>query len=147
MFRRCFYKMYPAKYLKGLDDVLGKLKKATDAIPGKTLKGLIRAAIIVRRDMEQTKPKIPVDTGNLRSSYFLVTSNGDTRDGSNPGVPKQAVPGPYVALGFSANYAVKVHEAVNVTFQRPGSGAKFLESALDRNAKSILEMIQKEAKV
>ena len=138
---------YQPKHLKGLDNVLGKLKKATDEIQGKTLKGLIRAAIIVRRDMEQTEPKIPVYTGNLRSSYFLVTSNGDTLDGQNPGIPKRAVPGPYVALGFSANYAVKVHEAVNVNFQRPGSGAKFLESALDRNSKAILEMIQKEAKV
>lgn len=138
---------YQAKHLKGLDNVLSKLKKETDAIPGKTLKGLIRAAIIVRRDMEQTEPKIPVDTGNLRSSYFLVTSNGDTMDGVNPGIPKQAVPGPYVALGFSANYAVKVHEAVNITFKRPGSGAKFLESALDRNTNSILEMIKKEAQI
>jgi hypothetical protein len=134
-----------SKYLQGLDRVLSNLKKETDKIPGKTLKGLIRAAIIVRRDMEQTEPKIPVDTGNLRSSYFLVTSNGDALDGQNPGIPKQAVPGPYVALGFSANYAVKVHEAVNIKFKRPGSGAKFLESALDRNAKTIIDLIKQEA--
>lgn len=138
---------YQAKSLKGLDDVLSKLKKETDAIPGKTLKGLIRAAIIVRRDMEQTEPLIPVDTGNLRSSFFLVTSNGDVLDGQNPGVPKQVISGPYVALGFSANYAVRVHEAVNAHFQRPGSGAKFLESALDRNTNVVLEIIKKEAQI
>ena len=139
--------MKNSSHLKGLDQVLRNLKKETDKIVGKTMKGLIRAAIIVRRDMEQTEPKIPVDTGNLRSSYFLVTSTGETLDGQNPGVPKIQNNGPYVAMGFSANYAVQVHEAVNIKFKRPGSGAKFLESAVDRNAGAILEMIQKEVKI
>ena len=151
--------------LTGLEDVLKKLKAETDKIEGKTLKGLIRAGIIVRRDMEKTAPVIPVDLGNLRSSFFMVTSEGGIKitGGSFTGpeaaqiaaqhsavissvrTGKIVVSGPYVVLGFSANYAAKVHEAVNVKFQRPGSGAKFLESALDRNTKDILEVIRKEA--
>jgi hypothetical protein len=133
--------------LIGLDQVLHKLKQETDKIPGKTLKGLIQAGIIVRRDMEKTSPIIPVDTGNLRSSFFLVTSTGEVVQGANPGLPSMQNNGPYVALGFSANYAAKVHEAVNVKFQRPDSGPKFLESALDRNITDIINIIAKEAKI
>lgn len=53
---------------------------------------------------------------------------------------------PAVVLGFSAYYAWYVHEMVGATFKRPGSGAKFLEAAIQRNADKIIEVIQKEVK-
>ena len=153
--------------LTGLEDVLKKLKAETDKIEGKTLKGLIRAAIIVQRDMDKTPPMVPVDLRNLQHSFFTITSEGSIEIAGGPFVGPEAalmttqhssvissvrnakiiVSGPFVALGFSANYAAKVHEAVNVKFKKEGSGAKFLESALDRNTKEILEVIQKEAMI
>ena len=58
--------------LAGLDKVIAKLNTEVSKIEGRTLKGLIRAAIIVRRDMDKVSPKIPVDTGNLRQSFFII---------------------------------------------------------------------------
>lgn len=135
------------EYLKGLDQVLSNLQKEMDKIPGKTLNGLIRAGIIVRRDMDKTPPLIPVDKGNLRSSFFLITHEGKVMEGENVPLPVMDVKGPYIYLGFSANYAVYVHENITANFQRPNAGAKFLESAIDRNHQVILYTIAKEAKI
>lgn len=66
----------------GMDMVLRNLSKEIEGIKGRSMKGLIRATIIVRRSMDKDQPKIPVDVGNLRSSYFVVTSGGETPEGS-----------------------------------------------------------------
>jgi len=138
------------KKMTGLDNVLNNLNKEVDKIIERTLAGLIRAAIIVIRDMEKTAPTVPRNLGNLRSSVFLVTDTGEVMMGADPGIAKITNKGPYIALGFSANYAAKVHEMVGARFKQgdgPERGAKFLERALDRNTKVILEMIQKEAQI
>ncbi|MFA6336264.1 MAG: hypothetical protein WCX48_12085, partial [Bacteroidales bacterium] len=54
---------------------------------------------------------------------------------------------PVIILGFSANYALWVHEMVDAIFQRPGAGAKFLEAALKRNKNAILRAIADSAKI
>lgn len=174
-----------SKYLSGLDKVIAKLNTEVSKIEQRTLKGLIRAAIIVRRDMDKVSPKIPVDKGNLRQSFFIISSEGKTEMGTSPGfvgekpwtmykAHKKTVmgladlispSGPFVQLGFSANYAIEVHEKVgrsgmakrglshmrsgvgDINWSRPGSGPKFLENALDRNILDILYMIGKEAKI
>lgn len=155
------------KKVSGVNKVVRELNKEISKIEGRTLKGLIRAGVIVIRDMEKTSPKVPVDWGNLRASRFMVTSKGATQSGRSPNFKNdsgdmaaqhsqvveqskswaQAIGRPVIILGFSANYAWYVHEAVDKTFKRPGSGAKFLESALDRNRKQILDMIRQEARV
>lgn len=154
---------------KGLDKVLGNLNKEIKKIDGRTLKGLIRAAIIIRRDMETTPPLIPVDTGNLRASYFTITTKGTGAEGmgasfkgENAGKMAQEhsqvisegrnalqgiVYGPAVMIGFTAYYAFKVHEDMMSHFKRPGSGPKFLESAIERNKDKILSIIREEAKI
>ena len=121
------------KRVTGVDKVLKNLNKEVQAIEGRTLKGLIRAAIIVRRGMEESSPKIPIDTGNLRASWFTD--------------PHYQGENPVVRLGFTANYAWYVHEMVGANFQRPGSGAKFFEAALKREKKEMLAVIQEEAKI
>jgi hypothetical protein len=70
--------------ITGLNNVMNNLNKRINQIEGRTLKGLIRAAIIIRRDMDKTAPLIPVDIGNLRASFFVVTSDGNTPYGSTP---------------------------------------------------------------
>lgn len=152
--------------LAGLERVIHNLNKEIKAIEGRSLKGLIRAGIIVRRDMEFTSPIIPVDLGNLRSSFFTVTSKGATTDRGGGfkgpragelaaghsaaiGAAKGAIQGdkPKLTLGFSANYAVHVHENIGAIFQRPGAGAKFFQAAFRRNKDRILEVIREEAQI
>jgi hypothetical protein len=120
-------------YLKGLDDVMKNLNKEVQAIEGKTMKGLIKAAIIVRRDMDKTSPKIPVDTGNLRSSWFVTPVSSPTK--------------PILIAGFSANYALWVHENMEAKRVRPGSGAKFYEASLNRNHGAMIQAIKDEIKI
>ena len=162
--------------LKGIDKVLANLNKEIKKIEGRSLKGLIRGSIIVRRAMEKEVPKTPIDTGNLRSSYFTVTNKGGTPHGRSPNFTNKGFDGkekkvdiaklqvdhekavnkhktnakgptPFIIFGYSANYALFVHEDIGANFQRPGAGAKFFEVALQRNTKKILEVIAKEAKI
>ena len=153
--------------LQGLDNVLKNLNKEVQGIENRSLKGLIRGSIIVRRSMEKQMPKIPIDTGNLRSSFFIVSSKGGSHAGSTPsfeGKNKAQLQAGHVStvseykekiksgqssvvLGFSANYALFVHENIGANFKRPGAGAKFCEVALQKNKKNILEAVKKEAKV
>lgn len=154
--------------LKGLEKVLSNLNTEVKKIKNQTEAGMIRASIIIRRSMEDSPPKIPVDTGNLRASYFTVVSSGKTGKGkASKFKGKQAkklasehnlvreglaakVHGetsPTLILGFTASYAFYVHEMIGATFQRPGAGSKFLEKAIKRNKKEILRVIQQEAKI
>lgn len=159
--------------LQGVETVMRNLNKEIAAIKGRTLKGLIRAQIIIRRDMETTAPVIPVETGNLRSSYFTVTSNekiaaGMKRSatGGFKGKDAARLAGdhsatmstyastaksrgiPNVIMGFSAYYAAYVHEMVGAqNWSRESSGAKFFESSIQRNSGAVLRMIAEEAKI
>lgn len=166
----------PGVGIKGMDIVLSNLNREILKIKGRTLKGLIEASIIVRRDMEYTAPSIPVDTGNLRASWFTVTATG-IQDGSSPNFKEEnaakmasehssviastrslvqaaSVKGPALMMGFSANYAMWVHEMVGANFRQPKkeavkapTGAKFFEKSLKRNKALILETIRKNAQI
>ena len=72
--------------LRGLNQFMSRLNKEIRKIENRTLDGLIRAAIIVHRDTENTVPKTPVDIGNLRASFFYVASDG--RAESSPSFSK-----------------------------------------------------------
>lgn len=125
--------------LKGLDQVLAKLNKEIRAIEGRSMKGLLNAGILIRRDMEKTEPLIPVGkTNNLRSGWYTA--------------PFFAGSKPFLELGFTAVYAPIVHEMVDkgskrINWTRPGSGPKFFEAALNRNHKAILKEIADEAEI
>ena len=119
--------------LKGLNTVLRNLNKEMKAINGRSMKGLIQAAIVIRRDMDYTSPMIPIDTGNLRASWFTE--------------PFFITGSPALIIGFTAFYAVFVHENIGVHFQRPGAGAKFMEASMKRNSREILETIAHEARI
>ena len=153
--------------LEGLNTVLSNLNKEIKKIKGRSLKGLIRAQIIVRRDMEFVSPMIPWDTGNLTHSYFTITSKGDIEEGKSPTFKGEraaqmasdhsaaltklmaviAVPEPALIMGFSAYYATFVHENYGAHFQKEGAGAGFLKAALNNNKHKMLAVIAKEAKI
>ena len=153
--------------LQGIEKVIKNLNKELDKIKGNSLKGMIRAQAVVRNSMDKEAPLIPVDEGNMRASYFTVTSNNAIisesaavfkgKDG--PAIAanhrtlvdkyKQAIQGdvPSIIFGFTANYTLIVHENIGATFKRPNAGAKFFEIAIQRNTKKMLELIAKEAKI
>jgi len=154
--------------IKGLDQVLKNLDKEIQAIKGRTLKGLIRATIPIRQDMDKKSPTIPVDWGNLRASWFVTTSKGNVQRGKSPHFKGDTVAKmsaqhdtvlsayqafarmkdfPFVVMGFSAYYATYVHEMLGASFQRPDSGPKFFEAAFKRNAKGTLKIIAENARI
>jgi len=117
--------------LQGFEKVSRNLQNATKKIATDSLKGALKGAIVIRRDMDKTPPLIPIDTGNLRSSWFVTLFKSQMK----------------VTMGFTADYAPEVHENQNASFRRPGSGAKFFEAAMKRNLDEILKTIEREAKV
>jgi len=154
--------------LSGLNTVIANLQKEVKKIEGRSLKGLIRAGLIVLRSVETKEPLTPLDLTNLRASRTLITSNGGVPMGPSPTFKgKKAgelstdhssfingaeallnqtdMPG--VALGFSAKYAAEVHEMTGVDWQRKGSGGKFFEKAIDNNIDEMVKVISKEAKI
>ena len=153
--------------LKGVDQVLKNLNKEIMKIQGRSMKGLINAAIIIRRDMDTSPPLIPVMDGNLRASWFITTGTGAKNMTGSPAfngdkagamssdhrgvvgsASGKAAGKPLVIIGFSANYAGFVHERKGVKYwNRPGSGAGFLENAITRNRKTIIQEIKKSAKI
>ena len=155
---------------EGLDTVVKNLNAEISKIENGSLAGLLRATVIVRRSIDSETPMVPVDTGNLRSSWFVVSSKGNIEKGGSARFvdrPKNILEQlrtdhstiirssitnakgmiPKVIFGFSAFYAEYVHEAIGTNFKRPGSGAKYLEAAIKSNAMKILDMVRQEAAV
>ena len=153
-----------------LQEVVKNLNKEIKKIEGRSLKGIIKGVIIIRRDMDKTSPLIPVHYGNLRQSWFVVTSKGGTPQGESPNFKGKKAgkmasehsaiktiaaqkaqiksqKGPVVVFGFSANYALKVHEMYGVSFRRPSAGAGFFVSSIKKNKEKVLNAIKKNAKV
>lgn len=155
-------------YMEGLNEVLSNLNKEAEKIKTRSMAGLIKGAIVIMNDTDNTSPIVPVDLGNLRASRFIVTARQDQKEkgagvfkgeragdlASNHSKVKsdakteaQGYMKPIVIFGFSANYAPYVHELVDRNYQRPGSGAKFLEESIKRNTKEVLEIIKNETKI
>jgi len=150
-----------------MSTVMNNLNYEIRQLNGRTLEGLIDAVIILQRAADKS---IPLDTGNLRASWFVVTSgsdNGDmvigkfkgpnasemTQDFSSVTTQAKQVAKangrewrPLVLFGYTANYAVFVHEKVDAKFKRPTAKARWLYSALKNNRKEMIEAIRKKAK-
>jgi hypothetical protein len=62
-------------YLKGMDNVMSNLNKEIEGIKNRSMRGLIMAAAFIRQETEHTEPFTPVDFGNLRASWFVVTAS------------------------------------------------------------------------
>lgn len=122
---------------RGFDRVLGELQRQLNNIREGSAMGLVEAAEFIHVDTEKTPPLTPVDTGNLRSSW---TTRFFRRF-------KKSV----VIFGYSANYAIFVHEMVGgesgINWSRPNSGAKWFEHAIKRNVNRVLHIIAGNSKI
>lgn len=150
--------------LKGMQQVQANINKAIVKAHKQSMKGLIESAIVVRRHMDKVPPKIPVDVGNLRASWFVVTAMTKSGSGSFKGDNAGKMSGdhsvimsteatkaklaivPTLIMGFSAYYGVFVHEKEK-NYKRPQSGAYFFESALKANESVILKIIGRNTKL
>ncbi len=155
--------------VKGIENVNRRLIAAQKKAEQLSMSGMIRYAIAVRRGMEQSSPKTPVDTSNLRHSFFITTTRGVISTGSFKGddagklasdhasATGQATSmtalkaSPTLIMGFSASYAAAVHEGKakggkSMDYKRPGAGAKFFETALNNNKGLLVPEIGKELK-
>lgn len=113
---------------EGLANVQANLAKAIREIQGRTMKGVIKAAMIVGRD---AKIRTPIDKGILRGSQTVTWDNVEQE--------------PTAAVAYGASYAPFVHE--NLEAHHEKGEAKFLERAVDAKSSEVLETIRQEAKV
>lgn len=113
--------------VKGVDVVVDNLNRVVLELEAKGTAGIIKFADFLFHQMDSVPPMIPVDTGELRSSWFVDVES----DGS-------------VMMGFSVPYAGYVHESVGRRFQRPGAGAKFFDAALKRNRRKLMKILGQE---
>lgn len=60
---------------------------------------------------------------------------------------ESALPEILVMMGYSANYAMIVHEMLDREFHRPQSGPKWFEAAIKRTAWDILKIVRDNAKI
>lgn len=135
--------MADSKYVKGLDKTLKNLNKRIDAIPNKSMKGLLTGGLIVQRDAQK---HVPVEFGVLRQSAF-------TRKARNDKEVKA------VEVGFTAAYAMFVHENLEMRLKgkpRPsGKGvywgpqgeARFLANSVTRNEEEIVRRVAEASEI
>ncbi len=181
----------------GLDTVLKNLNKEIEKIEGRTVQGMHQAGRLVQREAQKITP---VDTGNLKGSAYVIwggrrrktkaISDKKFKKGKSKSADKvmtehsgkvgarqganQIIQHPFAEIGFTAFYAVFVHENlkashVKAAFKggatkkgvtkkgnkkfRKVSGifqagqAKFLEYALVRNRGKVLSIIKERAKI
>jgi hypothetical protein len=178
-------KQFPNTHVQGFEDVMNNLNAEIIKIKGASMKGLIESAILIRRDTEKVPVKTPVDLGNLRASWFVVTTTGkqpndqwntgfrnsrsDKRQGSASKTSATAArmisdranaitemsaraksfAGTQVLImGYSANYAVYVHENMTATkWKKKSSGPKWFQEAVFRNSSKILGIIKKNVEI
>jgi len=153
--------------LRGIKNITDNLNKELGKMKKASVKGLIEASIIIRRDMDKTPPIIPIDQGNLRSSWFVTTANKTAKGqspkfkGDNAGKmnadhnrvissAKGIAMGfrwPVVVMGFTAEYATDVHEDQEKERKRPNSGAHFFKASLDRNKREVLKTLAENTKI
>jgi hypothetical protein len=115
-----------ASRVLGLEDVKKNLNREIAAIKGRTYAGLLAAGLFVEGE---AKALAPVDTGALKNSGYT-----------------RKAPGPLaVEVGFSAAYAIFVHE--NLEARHHVGQAKFLQTPLDTKRAQILAIIQERARV
>jgi hypothetical protein len=148
----------------GMEKLMMNLNKEVEKIKGKTMKGYIEVAILLRQSTIKDTPTVPVDQGNLRNSWFTTTGRGNTSTSfKGPKAGELAAqhssvrakykaevnkdPQPMMILGFSANYATFVHENMEAHFQGSGTGPKFLEISIMSNLQKIVSLIRENAEI
>lgn len=144
--------------LQGIEKAIRDTNKYLVDYKGETDKVFFEFYAKVRQDAMTVSPTVPKDTGNLRNSMFFTYSKG-RKDGSGAKQDNNLISRceseckiaytinkPVAIIGFAAEYAAIVHEAVNQRFREPGSGAKYFETHIVSNENYFIELLKKHAK-
>jgi hypothetical protein len=127
----------------GVDNVVRSLNAALNSVKGLSMRGIWKGALIIRRE---SALRVPVEHGNLRASAFITPMGTAIQQG-------------YVEVGFSAEYAVHVHENLQQKWRgRPrksGKGVywgprgepKFLENTFDEKRDEVVAVAAAEARI
>ena len=65
----------PRSNIEGVSKVFANINARLARLEGATVSGLIKAAAVIHNETEQGSVKTPIDLGNLRHSWFVVTSS------------------------------------------------------------------------
>lgn len=163
--------MAGAAQIRGFDTVMANLNRELQGIENRSMKGLIMSAALVRNETEKTPPLTPVDLGNLRASWFVVTASSVpvgkgtqqfkgfqaaklSSEHSSTVMEAQGMvtamgtgKKKFLMMGYSANYALWVHEMIGANFKRPSAGPKWFESAVKNNSQRIVKIIKDNAQI
>jgi hypothetical protein len=128
--------------IEGIENVTRNINAKLMTMKGKTAVGLVEAANYIMVDADsRTPPLVPEDKGDLRASTFTKAL-------------KDPVTGdPYVLYGYEKNYAAAVHEMLfsptgkPINWSRPGSGPRWFEASIKRNAPRVIQIVSKYAQV
>jgi hypothetical protein len=164
-------------YLVGFKEMMVNLNREIGLIEGRTMKGLIAAAAMIKEETLHGALTTPKDVGNLRASWFVVTptsvpsGRGTANFKDNPKrklkasrmisdhtavisecqgtvASMSAKDSPVIMLGYSAFYSGFVHEMVGATnWTTSGSGAKWFEAAIKNKKNTILKVIGENARI
>ncbi len=149
------------KTVIGLDELVANFNREVIKIKGLSEVGLIKMAIMIERSWNYDAPVIPVDTNNLRQSWFAITqvkshsaphnfkgknaANVQASTNETLAYAKTIVDGalgkPTLVMGFGANYAAEV-ESTDKHYRRPNSGSHFFQGALNRNRDKIMTTLK-----
>ena len=114
--------------VRGLKEIKANLGLAQKLLGIGVRKGMNDAANFVKA---RSLDEVPIVTGKLRdSAYVRIEGIG---------------PSTHALVGYSAPYAIFVHEDMKA--KHPQGRAKFLERAVRRNRKLILELIARTARL
>jgi len=137
-----YKRMYPNTRVEGLEQVIVNLNRELEGIKSRSVKGLVLSAAMIRRETETVPPLTPVDLGNLRASWFVVSASVRAGGGNKSFKGKKASEmeldhtstleeaqaivragsgkdRQFVILGYSARYGIYVHE--NLGMHDPGN--------------------------
>lgn len=137
-----------ASKVHGLEQVLSNLNERIEAIEGASMAGLYEAGLKIQAVSQK---RTPVDQGNLKGSAYTrgggqgVTRLEEPDDSTVAPMPTGSVKPTTVEIGYTANYALYVHEDMQA--RHKVGQAKYLESSLRDNEDEIVDIVQQKAEV
>jgi hypothetical protein len=109
-------------FMRGVSEVAHNVMKGVIATNQQLRVGMLQAGLFLQRESMEV---VPVLTGNLRGSAFT----------------RQEEDGMVVIVGYTANYAIYVHENLEA-HHKPGKTAKYLEGPMRAFAPQMFEIIR-----
>jgi len=124
--------------INGFDLLLANYGAEMEKIGITSRAGLIRVAKFIQRETESVAPLVPIGkTAVLHHSFEIHNISSGVKGNRKHGI----------MFGYSANYALWVHEMIGAHFKREGAGAHWFRAAIERNHDVIMQILIAETKI